>query len=232
MTKLLYINSHPGNAAYSKSQQIAGELLQTYLGQHPDTQVTHLDLWNLDAPDIDAVVYSAFGTLMSGGSFESLNSEQQKALMKRQAVIDQFMAHDKYIFVAPMWEFSFPSVLKKYLDIICAARQTFQYNELGIPMGLLENKKAIFVQASGGNYTPEARVGFRKVLSAHPQAEKFLATFDNLGNFGEPIVRATLAIMGVLDYQHVLVPLQSKPDYAAAEFSAALTRAKQLATTW
>jgi hypothetical protein len=38
--------------------------------------------------------------------------------------------------------------------------------------------------------------------------------------------------MGVLDYQHVLVPLQSKPDYAAAEFSAALTRAKQLATTW
>lgn len=232
MTKLLYINAHPGDAAYSKSQQIAEGFLQTYLEQNPTTEVTRINLWDIDAPDIDAVVYSAFGILMSGGSFENLNSEQQKALIKRQAVIDQFIAHDKYIFVAPMWEFSFPSVLKKYLDIVCAARQTFQYSELGIPEGLLDNKKALFVQASGGDYTPLASAGFRQVLAAHPKADKLLATYDNLGNYGEPIVRATLAIMGVLDYQHLMVPLQSKPDYAAAEFAAAQTKAKQLATTW
>ncbi|HRG63132.1 MAG TPA: NAD(P)H-dependent oxidoreductase [Burkholderiales bacterium] len=232
MTKLLYINSHPGNAEYSKSQQIAEDFLQSYLAKHPDAQVTKLDLWQLDAPDVDSVVYSAFGVLMSGGSFENLNAEQQNALMKRQIVIDQFIAHDKYIFVAPMWEFSFPSVLKKYLDIICAARQTFQYNEFGLPVGLLKNKKAVFVQASGGVYSPEARAGFRPMLADHPQAEELLATFDQLGNYGEPIVRATLAIMGVHDYQHIMVPLQAKPDYAAAEFNSSLTKAKQLATTW
>ena len=232
MTKLLYINSHPGEATSSKSQQIAEEFLQTYLTQHPDTQVTHLNLWSLDAPDIDAVVYGAFGVLMSGGSFDSLTTDQQKALMKRQIVIDQFMDHDKYIFVAPMWEFSFPSVLKKYLDIICAARQTFKYNEFGLPIGLLENKKAIFIQASGGNYTPDARANFRQVLAAHPQAEKFLPTFDNIGNYGEPIVRATLAIMGVLDYQHIMVASQAMPDYAAGEFNSILTKAKQLALNW
>lgn len=37
MTKLLYINSHPGNAEYSKSQQIAEDFLQSYLAKHPDT---------------------------------------------------------------------------------------------------------------------------------------------------------------------------------------------------
>ncbi len=232
MTKLLYINSHPGNPAYSKSQQIAEEFLQAYLEQNPTAEVTRLNLWDIDAPDIDAVVYSAFGVLMSGGTFESLNQDQQKALMKRQVVIDQFIAHDKYIFVAPMWEFSFPAVLKKYLDIICAARQTFQYNDLGIPEGLLTDKKALFVQASGGVYTPLASAGFRQILAAHPKADKLLATFDNFGNYGEPIVRATLAIMGVLDYQHLMVPMQSKPEYAATEFAAAQAKAKQLATTW
>lgn len=229
MTKLLYINSHPGNAEYSKSQQIAEGFLQSYLAKHPDAQVTKLDLWQLDAPDVDSVVYSAFGVLMSGGSFENLTADQQQALMKRQAVIDQFIAHDKYIFVAPMWEFSFPAVLKKYLDIICAARQTFEYNEFGLPVGLLRNKKAVFVQASGGVYTQE---GLRLMLANHPQAEELFTTLNQFSNYGEPIVRATLALMGVLDYQHIMIPLQAKPDYAATEFNSSLTKAKQLATTW
>ena len=74
----------------------------------------------------------------------------------------------------------------------------------------------------------EARAGFRPLLADHPQAEELLATFDQLGNYGEPIVRATLAIMGVHDYQHIMVPLQAKPDYAAAEFNSSLTKAKAI----
>lgn len=232
MTKLLYINAHPGDPKDSKSQLVAGEFLQTYLLQHPDTQVTHLNLWSLDAPDIDPLVYSAFTSLMNGISPENLTPEQQEALAKRQTVIDQFIAHDRYIFVAPMWEFSFPSVLKKYLDIICALRQTFKYNEFGLPEGLLKNKQAIFVQASGGNYTQESQNQFRKVLSTRQDADKLLATFDNLGNFGEKIVRATLAIIGINNYQHLIIPMQSNPEYASIEFNGAITRAKQLATIW
>jgi FMN-dependent NADH-azoreductase len=142
------------------------------------------------------------------------------------------MAHDKYVFVAPMWEFSFPAALKKYLDIIYAARQTFQYNEFGLPMGLLKNKKAVFIQASGGNHTPEGRAKFRPILAATPQADTTLPVFDVLGNYGEPIVRATLAIMGVLDYQHIMIHSQAMPDYAAPVLASALTQAQQTATTW
>jgi FMN-dependent NADH-azoreductase len=232
MSKLLVITAHPGARDYSKSQQIAEAFLNSYQSANPSAQITHLDLFNLDAPDIDATVYSAFGHLMGGGAFSELSAEQQLALSKRQVIIDQFIAHDKYVFVAPMWEFSFPAVLKKYLDIICAARQTFQYNEFGLPMGLLKNKKAVFIQASGGNHTPEGRAKFRPILAATPQADTTLPVFDVLGNYGDPIVRATLAIMGVLDYQHIMIHSQAMPDYAAPVLASALTQAQQIATTW
>ena len=182
----------------------------------------------MDAPDVDAVVYSAFGKLMSGAGFESLTPEQQQALQQRQAVISQFIQHDRYVFVAPMWEFSFPAVLKKYLDIICAVNQTFRYSEIGMPVGLLNNKKALFIQASGGNYLPELRANGRTMIAALPNASEFLPVFDALGNFGEPIVKATLAIMGVLDFQHVLVHSQAMPDYAQAVLTGALAQVEHI----
>lgn len=232
MTKLLVITAHPGAQSYSKSQQVSEAFLNSYKASNPDAQITYLDLFQVDAPDVDATVYSAFGHLMGGGAFADLSAEQQLALSKRQAVIDQFIAHDQYVFVAPMWEFSFPAVFKKYLDIICAARQTFQYNEFGLPMGLLKNKKAVFIQASGGNYTSDTRAGFRQVLAANPKAEEMLPVFDVLGNYGEPILRATLAIMGVLDYQHIMVHSQSMPDYATPILTSSIAQAQAIAQTW
>lgn len=232
MAKILYINAHPSDVAYSKSQQVGEIFLKDYLTANPQDEVTHVNLWELDAPDVDVVVYSAFGHLMSGGAFEDLSADQQKALMKRQAVIDQFIAHDKYIFVAPMWEYSFPAVLKKYLDIICVARQTFKYNDIGMQAGLLENKKAVFIQASGGNYTPEARKQFRQVVEAHADAAKLLPAFDSFGNFGEAIVRANLMAMGVSDYNHIMIHSQSMPNFAASVLQATTEQAKQLAATW
>lgn len=232
MNKLLVITAHPGAQSYSKSQQVSEAFINSYKAQNPDTQITYLDLFQIDAPDVDATVYSAFGHLMGGGTFTDLSAEQQLALSKRQAVIDQFIAHDQYIFVAPMWEFSFPAVFKKYLDIICAARQTFQYNEFGLPMGLLKNKKAVFIQASGGNYVPETRAGFRQVLAAAPSAREMLPVFDTMGNYGEPILRATLAIMGILDYQHIMVHSQSMPEHAAPILTSSIAQAQAIAKAW
>lgn len=232
MTKLLVITAHPAPVEYSKSQRIAEKFVNTYIAQNPNTEVTKINLYELDAPDVDGVVYSAFGHLMSGGSFDTLSSEQQQALGKRQEVINQFMAHGRYVFVSPMWEFSFPSVLKKYLDIVCAARQTFQYNELGMPMGLLKDKKAIYIQASGGNHTKEFLLNRRPEIAAHENAANLLPTFDTFGNFGEPIVRGTLAIMGVLDYQHIMVHSQNIPQAAEGVFNSSLEQAEQLAKQW
>ena len=51
-----------------------------------------------------------------------------------------------------MWNFSFPAILKAYMDNIIVTGKTFKYTENG-PIGLLKNKKMVHIQASGGIYT-------------------------------------------------------------------------------
>lgn len=75
--------------------------------------------------------------------------------------LETFMHADRYVFVTPMWNFSYPSVVKAYLDNLAIAGKTFKYTENG-PVGLLEGKKALHIQATGGVYSegPYAAVDF------------------------------------------------------------------------
>lgn len=75
--------------------------------------------------------------------------------------LETFMHADRYVFVTPMWNFSYPSVVKAYLDNLAIADKTFKYTENG-PVGLLEGKKALHIQATGGVYSegPYAAVDF------------------------------------------------------------------------
>ena len=54
--------------------------------------------------------------------------------------LETFMNADRYVFVTPMWNFSYPPVVKAYLDNVAIAGKTFKYTENG-PVGLLEGKK-------------------------------------------------------------------------------------------
>lgn len=61
-----------------------------------------------------------------------------------------------------MYNFSIPAVLKLWIDQIVRAGKTFAY-ENGAPVGLLGDKKATFLVASGGVYdqgTPMAVMNF------------------------------------------------------------------------
>ena len=54
--------------------------------------------------------------------------------------LETFMNADRYVFVTPMWNFSYPPVVKAYLDNVAIAGKTFKYTENGT-VGLLEGKK-------------------------------------------------------------------------------------------
>ncbi|PNB70901.1 FMN-dependent NADH-azoreductase, partial [Pseudomonas sp. FW305-BF6] len=73
-------------------------------------------------------------------------------------IVTQFVEADKYVFVTPMWNFSFPPVMKSYIDAVCVAGKTFKYTENG-PQGLLGGKKALHIQASGGVYSEGPAAG-------------------------------------------------------------------------
>lgn len=152
MSKLLYITAHPLDENRSFSMAVGKSFIEKYKVLNPSHEIIHLDLFKENIPFIDADVFAAWGKLQSGTSFSDLNAQEQAKVGKLSALCDQFLAADKYVFVSPLWNFSSPPVLKAYIDAITVAGKTFKYTETG-PVGLLQGKKALHIQARGGQYT-------------------------------------------------------------------------------
>lgn len=152
MATVLYVTAHPFDHNASFSMAVGKEFIDAYKEAHPQDEVVHLDLYQLVIPQIDAEVFSGWGQLRSGSSFDKLTAAEQAKVSRLNEIVDQYVAADKYVFVTPMWNFSFPPVMKAYIDAVCIAGKTFKYTETG-PVGLLKDKKAIHIQASGGVYS-------------------------------------------------------------------------------
>ena len=66
------------------------------------------------------------------------------------AYAKQFAQVDAVVFAAPYWDFSFPSMLKIYFELLCAQGVTFVYSPEGIPTGLVKATKGYYVTTVGG----------------------------------------------------------------------------------
>ncbi|WP_420004141.1 FMN-dependent NADH-azoreductase [Arenibacterium sp. LLYu02] len=77
-------------------------------------------------------------------------SDAQKELLAlSDALIAELQAADTIVIGAPVYNFSVPSTLKAWIDLVARAGVTFRYSEAG-PEGLLKGKRAIVVMTSGG----------------------------------------------------------------------------------
>lgn len=63
---------------------------------------------------------------------------------------NQFANADVVIVAAPYWDFSFPSILKTYIENINVAGITFSYSQAGQLVNLCKAKKLIYISTSGG----------------------------------------------------------------------------------
>ncbi|TMU83585.1 FMN-dependent NADH-azoreductase [Bacillus sp. BHET2] len=158
MVQVLYITAHPHDDTQSYSMAAARAFIDTYKEVNPDHEVVHIDLYREHIPHIDADVFSGWGKLQSGKGFEELSPEEQKKVNRLNELSDQFISADKYVFVTPLWNFSFPPVMKAYIDSVAVAGKSFKYTEQG-PVGLLTDKKAIHIQARGGIYSEGPAAG-------------------------------------------------------------------------
>lgn len=183
MSTVLYITAHPGNIEASYSLSVGEQFVQAYQESNPNDKIVHVDLYQRDIPHIDGDVLSAWGTLQTGGSFDQLTAVQKQKVTQLNELLDEFVAADKYVFVTPMWNFSYPPVVKAYIDSFCVRAKTFKYTENG-PVGLLENKKAFHIQASGGVYS-EGPVADRENGSRH--------------------LKTVLNFVGITDFNHLFI---------------------------
>ncbi|WP_135550273.1 FMN-dependent NADH-azoreductase [Paenibacillus cymbidii] len=152
MATVLYITAHPLDPHASFSLAVGQQFIEAYREANPADEIVHLDLYKENIPPFDADVLRGWGTLRAGLSFDQLSDAEQLKVDRLGAIVDQFVAADKYVYVSPMWNFSIPPVLKAYTDATSIPGKTFKYTQNG-PIGLLPDKKAIHIQASGSVYS-------------------------------------------------------------------------------
>ena len=154
MTKLLVIKANPNKTEDSFGLTVGQAFIEEYKAAHPTDTVTEINLFEQCIPEIDGNMLAARGVLAQGTPFTDLSAEQQKQIVVSRTLLEQFMDHDKYVFITPLWNLTFPARMKLYLDTLCVAGTTFRYTENG-PVGLLEGKKALHIHAAGGIYNGE-----------------------------------------------------------------------------
>lgn len=145
MKKVLYIKANPKPSNLSRTFTISDKFIQTYKENNPNDEIITLDLYNeqinfLTSEDIESV-------------FGAKNETSKKHHLLKYAY--QFAEADKYIISAPMWNLSIPAILKAYIDYICVTGITFKYTANG-PVGLCQNKKAVHITTTGGDYSNES----------------------------------------------------------------------------
>jgi FMN-dependent NADH-azoreductase len=87
-----------------------------------------------------------------GANFTAFNertAEQHAELLQSDALVNELQEADIIVIGLAIYNFSVPAAFKAWIDQIVRSKVTFRYTENG-PEGLLENKKAYVVIASGG----------------------------------------------------------------------------------
>lgn len=170
MSTLLQIDSSPLGAA-SISRHLSSEFVQNWKQANPGGKIITRDLTASNLRPINAEWVGAAYT-----PEDARTPAQRELLALSDTLIAELQSADEYVFGVPMHNFAVPSVFKLWIDQIARAGKTFSYAD-GTPKGLLLDKKATFLVASGGVYDPAT----------------VMASF----NFVEPYLRTVFGFLGV-----------------------------------
>ncbi|QRG81555.1 FMN-dependent NADH-azoreductase [Vibrio diabolicus] len=136
---------------------------------------------------------------------EDLSQEQQAVVELSDTLIEEVKAADTLVIAAPMYNFTIPTQLKNWIDLIARAGVTFKYTENGV-QGLIEGKKAIVITTRGGIHKDSPT--------------------DNV----TPYLRTVLGFVGITDVEFVYAEaLNMGEDFAAKGISEAQSQLAAIA---
>ena len=135
---ILYVNACVRQD--SRTERLAKHLLSKLTGD-----VKEIRLADTALPTVDEDFINKRNALVAKGDFSDKIFDFAK----------EFAAAETIVIAAPMWDLSFPAILKKYFEQICSIGVTFVYNENGIPEGLCKANKLYYVMTAGGPHVPE-----------------------------------------------------------------------------
>ena len=75
--------------------------------------------------------------------------EEERSLLKSDLLVEELSNADVIVIGLPIYNFGVPAAFKAWIDQVVRSKLTFRYTDEG-PIGLLRNKKAYVIIASGG----------------------------------------------------------------------------------
>ncbi len=179
---------------YSQSNKLIDELVNS----SSDTHVKVRDLAADPLPVLDFEVATALRAT------EDLSEEQKSVVELSDTLIQEIKDAGTLVIAAPMYNFTVPTQLKNWIDLIARAGVTFTYTENG-PEGLLKGKKAIVVTTRGG---------------IHKDSELDIVV---------PYLRTVLGFVGITDVEFVYAEaLSMGEEYATKGYTEASQKLAQL----
>eukprot|EP01090_Pellita_catalonica_P003350 TRINITY_DN13021_c0_g3_i1.p1 TRINITY_DN13021_c0_g3~~TRINITY_DN13021_c0_g3_i1.p1 ORF type:complete len:195 (-),score=42.19 TRINITY_DN13021_c0_g3_i1:282-866(-) len=180
---------------YSQSNK----LVEDFIKNVDQDNLTVRDLAANPLPVLDFTVATALRAT------EDLSQEQQAVVELSDTLIEEVKAADTLVIVAPMYNFTIPTQLKNWIDLIARAGVTFKYTENGV-QGLIEGKKAIVITTRGGIHKDSPT--------------------DNV----TPYLRTVLGFVGITDVEFVYAEaLNMGEDFAAKGISEAQSQLAAIA---
>lgn len=184
MSTLLRIDSSALTQG-SNSKHLAEQYQKQWLATYPQGNIINRDLAMQPPEHLSEAMISAMFT-----PAENRSIEQQTALSNSDQFLNEVKLADTLLVSMPMYNFGIPSSLKAYLDQIIRVGESFSYTENG-PKGLLENKRAVVILTSGGNYT-----------------ESPYNQFDHV----TPYLKTALGFIGIEDIKVIVAPNMAKEE--------------------
>ncbi|MEZ9846146.1 FMN-dependent NADH-azoreductase [Vibrio breoganii] len=127
----------------SQSNQLINKVIE-------GKEVIIRDLAANPVPLLDLNVMSAINSPV-----DTLTEELKPIQLLSDELIAELKSAESVIIGAPMYNFSVPTQLKNYFDIMARAGVTFQYTEQG-PKGLIGDREVVVVTTRGGIHKDQA----------------------------------------------------------------------------
>lgn len=193
----------------SRTRKLHDAFMRGLLAARPDARVVAKDLAHhhhelpvFDEWDVEA----KFEVMYGEGKLDEVGARRWTALT---ALTDELHASNLVVISAPMWNFSVPWFLKRWIDAVVQGRLTFEFVD-GNYRGLLQGRRAVILTTRDGEYPPGSP----------------MAAFD----YHLPYLETMLGFMGLGPVDKVVAePMALKgPEVAAKAVESAVLKAHAL----
>jgi FMN-dependent NADH-azoreductase len=157
MQKLLAIHVSP-RGAVSSSRTVSAEFIKLWKLANPDGAVIERDLTQTTLPYLDADWTT--GAVLPA---DQRSDAMKAALTVGDALIEELQAADHIMIATPLYNFTIPAQLKSYIDHVVRMGVTVSDDYVG----QLRGRKVTVIIASGGDFSPGARLEPLNFASAY-----------------------------------------------------------------